>query len=257
MTIVCPKCMHKAGDDERVCAKCGALLLSAAQRRDVVRAPDDSAAAKSGGSRPKTGPGDSSPSLSVGPTQIAAGREKIATNGDSAEAIREALEYLESGADRKATYQSKYVPKGAKPERRINQKWLATIVITVLAVIAVSLFFGLKSSPSSNTGSKGAGNTPVTSATLLFQYSGSGTSTTGSFVTSAPFMFSYRLSCQSPLTVPSTFVLLKDRTKVDVVSSNVGAAVEKGTQSNFGAGGAYTISVDAPPTCTWTILGLT
>src|ERR1700722_3203318 len=180
MTIVCPKCMQKSDDDEQVCAKCGALLLSAApQRRGVVRAPDHiDDATRSLSSTVATGP---AASASVGISDLARSNDKIATNGDSAGAIRDALEYLESGGD-KSKPQIKYSDHRTKPPRdikprRIDQKWLVTIVVTILAVIAVSLFFGLSGS-SPKTGTNG-GTTNSTTSTVIFQYSGSGTSTTG------------------------------------------------------------------------------
>jgi len=262
MTIVCPKCMHKSDDDERVCAKCGAMLLSAAHRRGFVRAPDDAGdPARALSSTVTPGP---AASASVGISDLAKSsdkksNDKIATNGDAAGAIRDALEYLESSGG-KSKPQIKYSGQGATPTRddkprRIDEKWLATIVITFLAVIAVSLFFGLSGSSPSAT--KGGGTTNSTTPTLIFEYSGSGTSTTGSFIANGPFTFTYKLSCQPALTTPATFVLLKDNTKVDQVASAQAGTSVNGTHTDFGASGTYRISVDAPTSCTWTLSGLT
>jgi hypothetical protein len=259
MTIVCPKCMHKSDDDDQVCEKCGAML-HATQRRDAPGSPagpdwaDLTGSGSRYGSRATAGDAPSSPNAKT--ARVVIGTERIASNGDSADAIREALAYVESGSD-KSKAQTRYQPKGTRPRRRIDQKLMATIVITVIAVIAVTLIFVLTGSSPSKAGTKGGGTAPATSPTLLFQFSGSGPDTTGSFVTSAPFTFSYRLSCQPALATPSTFVLLKDKTKVDEVSSNVGATVEKGTHTQFGTAGSYTISVEAPSSCSWTVSGLT
>jgi hypothetical protein len=259
MTIVCPKCMHKSDDDDQVCEKCGALLHST-QRRDAAGLPVDpdwadlAGAGSLSGAGTTAGRASSSPNAKTG--RVVIGTERIASNGDSADAIREALAYVEAGSD-KSKAQTRYIPKGSKPRRRIDQKLLATIVITVIAVIAVVLIFVLTGSSPSKAGTKGGGTTPATSPTLLFQFSGTGQDTTGSFVTSGPFTFSYRLSCQPALTTPSVFVLEKNKTKVDEVASNVGSTLERGTHTQFGTAGTYTISVDTPSSCSWTVSGLT
>jgi hypothetical protein len=131
-----------------------------------------------------------------------------------------------------------------------------TIVVTVLAILAVSLYFGLKSSPAAPTSHSGGGPAPTPTSTLLFQFSGSGASTTGSFTTTAPFTFSYRVACTTTLTKAVSFTLLKGGKKVDLATSGVGNAVERGTLDHFGIFGAYTFSVDAPSPCTWTVSGL-
>lgn len=253
MTIVCPKCMHKSDDDEHVCEKCGALLVSASGRREVVRAPDDASTHDPSDLIASIRSGESGSAGGARVTQVPIGTDKIATNGDSAEAIRDALEYLESGRD-KSKSPRRYPGPTVKPPRRINQGWFVTIGITVLAIIVVILFFTLTGS-SNNSGTK-AGATQLTNPTLLFEFTGSGPSTTGSFITNSPFNFKYHLSCQPALTTPASFILLKDGTKVAEVTSNTGDTVEKGTASPIGASGTYTISVQAPTSCNWTISGL-
>jgi hypothetical protein len=272
MTIVCPKCMSKSADDVNICGKCGSPLLSAAERRVISVPldfdPDDISGGPSGtGSRASTG---------VGQRKVGVGTGKIATNGDSAAAIREALEHLESSTEYKARVQpTRTQPDRVQPGRtqpgrtgpgrtgpggkaapKFNRKALVTIVATVLAIIAVSLYFGLKGSPAAPA-SHSSGPGPTATTTLLFQFAGSGTSTTGSFTTTAPFKFSYRVACTTTLTKPVTFTLVKDGKKVDLATSGVGNAVESGTLDDFGVGGAYAFSVNAPSPCTWTVSGAT
>jgi hypothetical protein len=273
MTIVCPKCMHKSGDDERVCGKCGAPLLSAAQRRvinvPVGFDPDEISGAPSGSQQT-----DSSAPTGLHERKVGVGPGKIASNGDSAAAIREVLEHLETSTEYKAKAQPSRTQPGTQPGRtppgrtgpgrpgagkaqpKFNRKALFSIVGTVVVIIAVILYFGLKGSPAAPAShSSGPGPTPTT--TLLFQFAGSGTSTTGSFTTTGPFKFDYRVACTTTLTKAVSFTLVKDGKKVDFATSGVGNAVESGALDNFGIGGAYAFSVDAPSPCTWTVSGST
>jgi hypothetical protein len=251
MTIVCPKCMRRSEDDETVCAKCGAILRSPTQPRGEAGTPGNAEAVNATGSLSSTGPNGSTSPADI--AQVSTGTGNVTTNDDSAEAIRDALDYLESGS-RKPKSPTTFAGSTAKPPRPDKQKWIITIGITALVILAIGLFFGLSGSSKNSAGDKGAA-TDTTVAKVLFQNTGSGTSTTGSFTTNAPFKFSYDLSCQPALAAPVAFMLLKDNTKVDEVMSNAGNTVEKGTHSGFGVSGVYTISVQAPTSCSWTISG--
>jgi hypothetical protein len=260
--------MHKLPDDVDICGKCGSPLLSAAQRR-VTSVPLDLDPDKLSGPPPGTRQTESRASTGLHERKVGVTTGKIATNGDSAAALQEALEYLESASEHKQLPPRTMAgrpppgrtPPGRagtqrKPQPKFNRKALATIVATVVAIIAVSLYFGLKGTPAAPASHSG-GPGPTQTTTLLFQFAGSGESTTGSFTTTAPFKFSYRVACTTTLVKPVTFTLVRDGKKVDLATSGVGNAVESGTLENFGDGGAYAFSVDAPSPCTWTVSGAT
>ena len=267
MTIVCPKCMHKSADDVNVCGKCGAPLLAAGARR-VINVPIDFDPDEIAGAPSGTRQTDARATTGVNQRKVGAGAGQVASNGDSAAAIREALEHLETTTEYRPKVQSPRAQPGRTPPSRtgpgrpgagkaqpkFSPKALITIVATVVAVIAVILYFGLKSSPAAPA-SHSAGPAPTSTTALLFQFAGSGTSSTGSFTTTASFKFNYRVACTAVLTKPVSFTLVKDGKKVDLATSGVGNAVESGTLDDFGVGGAYAFSVDAPAPCTWTVSG--
>jgi hypothetical protein len=233
MTNVCPKCMHTSADEQSVCERCGTPLLSTAPGGDAVHPTADLAPG-----RPTSSP-----------------RSTTATGHKSA--ITDVIEYLESTAHPKPKAQLPSEEQDAKPERRINRSSKITIAVVVVAVIAIGLFFGLdgtsSGTPTTNTGTPTAAKTPA----LLFQFAGSGSSTTGTFSSTAPFTFTYKLTCQNVITTPYKFELLRNAANIGLVDSKIGAKVENGTQKNFGKSGTSAIAVDTPSTCKWVISGST
>ncbi len=262
VTIVCPKCMHKSADEETVCGRCGGLLLSAAQKRKLVVDQADEAPRTMTASDNGVGLGSTRVAQRVG--------ERVAVKEESAEAkaIREALEYLGSSdespakaadrrtaADRRSTTDRRQTGGPPTPARKVNSTWLVTIGITLLVAIGLGLFLGLgggsnASSPTSTTGPSASAAT-----VSLFQFTGSGPSTTGPFTAGATFTFSYTVNCPKDLATPAVFQLLRAGRSVGQVSSSVGGLRESGNQPSFGTVGTFTVSVNAPPTCTWTISG--
>ncbi len=91
--------------------------------------------------------------------------------------------------------------------------------------------------------------------TSLFQFDGSGPSTTGPFTATGSFTFSYTLTCPEDLATPATFELLRAGRSIEDVASGVGSLQESGNQPDFGASGTFTVSVDAPATRAWTVSG--
>ena len=252
MTIVCPKCMHKAADDDHVCERCGGALAGASERRPVVSSTAGVDSSNSTSSRS---------SRRVSRSGVATfDKQQVAGNGDSAADIREALEYLEAANQNKPMARIEYSDDDARPKveprRKVNRTWLTTIIVTVVAAIALSLFFGLSGSSSPSTVTKGTnGSVPAQTPTLLFQFAGTGTKTTGSFTASGAFKFAYRVSCQTAIAAPATFSLLRSGVKVGEVVSGSGATSESGSEKSFGVAGSFTLSIDAPPSCSWSVAG--
>lgn len=255
MTIVCPKCMHKSADEEHVCGKCGALLLRAEERR-VITAPEDVDPADLSGSPSAIRQTDPRSATKVDKPRSSVGARKTAPSENPIDAIKEALALLGDTAEQKPQVKARPPTENRKPDRRINRGPLPTIVVMVVAIIAVSLYFGLKGSSSAGPVKTG-GPGPTAGSTLLFQFAGSGKATTGSFATKAPFKLTYRVACPSAPTQLATFALQKGTTKIDTVTSAVGNSVESGTRADFGIAGTFTFLVDVPPPCTWTISGST
>jgi hypothetical protein len=245
--------MHKAADEERVCPRCGTILLSAKQRQELIRSAtngDGEVAAATAPSRRRsagrTGPGDK------------AGTPGLATSDNPADALREALEALESLGESPPPRRRVYQSKADQPKRKVNRGLVTTIVVSLAVALGVGLFFGLKGSPPrSNTGT----STPTTSGNpanaAIFQFNGAGASATGPFTSPSAFTLGYKVTCTASLTKAATFELLREGKVVDQVASSVGTTQESGIQSAFGGSGTFTISVDAPSTCDWTVSGTT
>lgn len=256
VTIVCPKCMHKAADEERVCVRCGALLLSAAERRRVARRHAEESNGKQVNS--ENGASTRSPVLQMD-------ADRIAPADESAEAIaiREALAYLDAPADRRATpdrrspAERRSSGSGSKEGHKENRAWLIPIAVTLLVAIGLGVFFSLGSG--SNTHAPGGSTAPSATATTttLFQFTGSGPSTTGPFTTTGAFTFSYTITCQEDLGSPVVFQLLRAGRSIGEAASSVGGLQESGNEPSFGTAGTFTVTVDAPPSCTWMVSGET
>ena len=184
MKIVCPKCMYKAADAERVCPRCGTILLSARQRRDLIHKPQDEAENANGngnGTGNFTARSSRRHSRQVpGDTMITTG---VAPSLSPEHALRDALQYLES-VDERPPRRRIYRGGGPEKERNVSRRWLMTIAATVLVAAGVLSVFLLEGSPPKST-------SPVTSQTAatnpanaeIFQFNGAGASTTGPFTT--------------------------------------------------------------------------
>ena len=254
--------MHKSADEERVCGRCGGLLLNAAERRKVARAH----AEESDGKRVNSENGTSARSPVL---QMDTDRTSRVDETAEAIAIREALEYLDASADRRATADRRSPPeRRAAGERRSNgaaskgthkenRAWLIPIAVTVLLAIGLGLFFSLGGS--SKTQAPGGSTAPSATATTttLFQFTGSGPSTTGPFTTTGAFTFTYTVTCQEDLANPVVFQLLRAGRSIGEAASSVGGLQESGNEPSFGTSGTFTVSVTAPPSCTWMVSGET
>jgi len=255
MTIVCPKCMHKAADDERVCPRCGTILLTATQRRDLIHKPAEDGDGDGGNANGKfavrarrrsgSAPGD------------APARTSVATSLSADDALRDALEYLQSVDDRPPPRRRAY-PGEPDKERKINRAWLVTIGATVLVAAGVLAFFLLTGSPPKATTSGSTQTTTSNPANAeIFQFNGAGPSTTGPFSTPSAFALSYHVTCTAALKTPVSFTLMRSGKPDGQVDSNVGSTQEENTVPAFGAAGTFTISVKSPSSCDWTVSGRT
>lgn len=263
---MCPKCMHKSADEERVCGRCGALLLSAAQRRKMARGPAE-AHVKRTRSENGSGSGASSMVLTAG--------DGVATKDGSAEAIaiREALEYLDTSGDRRSSEDRRSptdrrtatdrrfagdrraTRAGPTSGHKVSRAWLITIGVTVLVAIGFGVFLGLRGGTNAS-GTVGTTASSTSAKTVsLFQFTGSGPSTTGPFTATAAFTFSYTVSCQGALQSPAVFELLRAGHAVGGVATGVGGVLESGNEPSFGTSGTFTVQVNAPVSCTWTVSG--
>jgi hypothetical protein len=232
MTIVCPKCMHKAADEERVCPRCSTILLSPEQRQALVHRPTNGE--RKGSPRRSESTAKASGSPTTG----------LATSVDPSDALREALEYLETKGDNPPPRRRRYIPEAA------------TIGATVAVAIGVGLFFGLTgshASPSDTTSTPTTAANPANAA--IFQFNGAGASTTGPFTSPSAFTLGYRLTCTENLTTAVKFELLRAGHVVDAISSDIGSKQEDNTDPAFGGAGTFTISVNAPSSCDWTVSG--
>ncbi len=252
MTIVCPKCMHKAADEERVCPRCGTILLSAKQRQELIHS------ATNGESEAAPAPAPTRRRSAGRTAPVNAGTSGVATSDNPAEALREALEALESLGDSPPPRRRVYQSKADQPKRKVSRGWATTIGISAAVALGVGLFFGLQgSSPSTNAGT----STPTTAGNpanaAIFQFNGAGASTTGPFTSPSAFTLGYKVTCTASLTKPATFELLREGKVISQVASSVGGTQQSGIQSAFGGSGTFTISVDAPSTCDWTVSGTT
>ncbi len=252
--------MHKSDGDERVCGNCGGILLTPAEHRKLVRARAQQSLA--GQASVENGARQGS-----GPTVRTVAR-KLATRGANPElaAIHEALDYLRSTddrssmpdrrapADRRAT--DRRDTEGPSQGRKPSRGWLIAIGVTVVIAIVVGLVLGTGGGGSNASGSGGGADSGATATTIsLFQFTGSGPSTTGPFTTTSAFTFSYTVTCQEVLADPAVFQLLRAGHDVGEVSSGVGTLTLTGSQPAFGTAGTFTVAVDAPTSCTWTVDG--
>jgi hypothetical protein len=253
--------MHKSPDEERVCGRCGGLLLNAAERRKVARAHSDESNTKQVNS--ENGAGPRSRTLQIDTARVAPKDESA-----SAIAIREALEYLDSPPDRRATPDRRTPAErragdrrateaGSKPSHKENRAWLIPLGVTLLVATGLAVFFSLHggSSASGPGGTTAPSATPTT--TTLFQFTGSGPSTTGPFTATAAFTFSYSVTCQENLAGPVMFQLLRAGRSIGQVASSSGGLRESGNEPSFGTSGTFTVSVSAPTSCTWMVSGQT
>jgi hypothetical protein len=251
MTIVCPKCMNKAADEERVCPRCGTILLSAKQRQELIRRSSN------GENEAATAPPRRRSAARAG-TEDQAGTTGLATSVNPADALREALEAIESLGDSPPPRRRVYQSKADQPKRKVTRGWAVTIAVSAVVALGVGLFFGLQgSSPSTNA----ATSTPTTAGNpanaAIFQFNGAGASTTGPFTSPSAFTLGYKVTCTASLTNPAKFELLREGHVADQVSSSVGSTQESGIDPAFGGAGTFTISVNAPSTCDWTVSGTT
>ncbi|MGO9341318.1 MAG: hypothetical protein ACLP6E_02180 [Acidimicrobiales bacterium] len=255
--------MHKSADDDRVCGRCGALLLTASERRKLVRAraqaPTANPAAPENGARPGSAP-----------TAVATG-QRVAAKDESAQAIaiREALEHLDSAEERRSVPDRRVPVERRTADRRdtaapskglkISRAWLIAMVVTVLVAIAIGLFLGLGGGSNASSGSGGGtpSSGPTATTVSLFQFTGSGPSTTGPFTTTTAFTFSYTVNCQEDLADPAVFQLMRAGHPLSQVASGVGGLTESGNEPSFGMSGTFTVAVSAPTSCTWTVSGET
>jgi hypothetical protein len=254
MTIVCPKCMHKAADEERVCPRCGTILLTAKQRRDLIHQPSENGngetANPSGNGRvtlrSRRRSAGSAGHLSPTP---------VATSLSPDDALRDALEYLNSADERPPTRRRVYQGDPEK-ERKVNRTWLITIGTTVVLAVGVLAFFLLKGSPPKPATS---GTTQTTSSnpanSEIFEFNGAGASTTGPFTTPSAFALTYHVTCTAALKAPVFFTLMHSGKADGQLESNIGNTTEENTIPSFGRAGTFTISVKAPSSCDWTVSG--
>jgi hypothetical protein len=251
--------MHKSEGEERVCGNCGGILLTPAEHRKLVRArAQQSLAGQAGvgnGARPGSGP------------TVKTVTRKLETKGANPElaAIREALDFLQSTDDRRAMPDRRApadrrdtdrrdTQGGPSQGRRPSRGWLIAIGVTVVVAIVAGLVLG--TGGGSNAGAGGGTASSATATTIsLFQFTGSGPSTTGPFTTTSAFTFSYTMTCQEVLADPAVFQLLRAGHDIGEVSSDVGTHTLTGSQSAFGTAGTFTVAVDAPTSCTWTVSG--
>lgn len=270
--------MHKSPDGERVCGRCGALLLTVSERRNVVRRQaeasrraDTEAGRRADTEASRRADSENGSGSGAAPTVVKAGNS-VATDDKTASAIaiREALEYLGSSAeaerrstpdrrsssDRRSTGEKRAVAGGGStPGRKVNRGWLITIGLTLLVAIGLGLFLGLGSGSSASAPGGSTPSSATATTTSLFQFDGSGPSTTGPFTTTGAFTFSYTLTCPEDLATPAIFELIRAGRSIGDVASGVGTLQESGNQPDFGTSGTFTVSVDAPATCAWTVSG--
>jgi hypothetical protein len=252
MTIVCPKCMQKAADDQRICPRCGTILLSASQRHELIHKPGENGSQNEG-------------SIPVGSARAASGTSTgrrgsasaTTTPVSSADALKEALEYIDSGGNKKPPGSRRKTGEAAAPERRVSRPWAVTIGVTLLAAIGVGAFFGLTGGSGPAPARTDAKTTTTVPQGPLFNFNGAGPSTTGTFTTTSAFNFTYRVTCTAALGSPVTFELLRGGHPVDQVLSTEGSTQEDGTQPGFGTAGTFTIAVKAPTSCDWSLSGST
>lgn len=274
MTIVCRKCMHKSREGTEVCPACGSILVKAADRH-VVDADDN---VEVDGAQPKDSPSAASSSASVrkfinSPEGVAKQRARDEARVESDEAMRKALANLSTSGKDKSGSSSPYSngkrpgtanasKEDRKPLWKRDPKLTAIAGGTLLVALVVGLVFGLggSSGSSNNSGYNKNGTTKVVSipgsvSQSIFQFSGEGSGVTSAFTSTGTFDLSYKISCPTPLTSPTTFKLVKGTSLVAEISSGVSSAKESGSQPSFGSAGTFNVSVDTPSTCTWLVRG--
>ncbi|MFZ0666155.1 MAG: hypothetical protein WAM97_10395 [Acidimicrobiales bacterium] len=270
--------MHKLSDDEQICPECGSILLSTADRR--VSDPDTERELESVS---VSAPFRNATSSTVTSADIAdAVRELLAssevaepqqvrheTHIQSEEAMRQALGDLGEREKRSAARTGGSTQPGrngsktgdTKPFWKRNPKLTAVVGGIALVVVILVLIMAFGGSPNSNDKGYNANGTttnvtlPGTVTQSIFEFSGEGTGVTAPFTTTSTFALSYTVSCPQPLSAPATFKLLSDNATVAEASSPIGSTKETGSQTSFGKAGTFTVSVDAPPTCTWLVRG--
>jgi hypothetical protein len=251
MTIVCPKCMQKAADDQRICARCGTILLSASQRHELIHKPGENGSQNEGAI--SVGSARSTSGTSAGRR---GGTRATTTSTNPADALKEALEYIDTG-NKKPGGGRRSAGGGAGPERRVSRRWALTIGVTLLAAIGVGAFFGLSGGSGPSSTGTGTSTTTTVSQGAIFNFNGAGPSTTGTFTTTSAFTFTYRVTCTAVLNSPVTFELLRGARPIDQVLSTQGSKENDGSQPGFGTAGTFTIAVKSPTACDWSLSGST
>jgi len=204
------------------------------------------------------------------PTVTAAGKKVTAKEVSAAATIREALEYFDT-ADEGRTAPDRRAPADRRtgdrrdgerrdaagpPARKGNRAWLIAMGVTVVVAIVVGLLLGLGGgSNASGSGGGGTASSATATTVSLFQFTGSGPSTTGPFTTTGAFTLSYTVSCQEDLADPAVFQLMRAGHPVSEAASGVGGLTEAGSEPAFGTSGTFTVAVSAPTSCTWTVSG--